>query len=78
MTQPCISTNCAGSNEIIVDGENGLLVPIGDEELLIKSMIRLINDKKLARCIGINASKSTKSLRRESILKKWEETIEIN
>ena len=29
MGLPCISTYCAGSDEVIVDGENGLLVPVG-------------------------------------------------
>ncbi|HHU55793.1 MAG TPA: glycosyltransferase family 4 protein [Acholeplasmataceae bacterium] len=48
MGLPCISTDYAGSNEIIVDGENGLLVSISSEEKLAEAMKLLILNQQLA------------------------------
>lgn len=44
---PCISTNCpiGGPSQLIQDGVNGLLVPVGDSNALYKAMIRLANEK---------------------------------
>jgi glycosyltransferase involved in cell wall biosynthesis len=44
---PVISTNCCGSNEIITDGVNGLLVPVGDTEVMAKTILKLLKDEPL-------------------------------
>lgn len=71
----CISTRCGGSDEIITDGENGLLIPVGDTERLIEAMERLIGDKELAGYIGRNAERDAGQFDAEVILKQWEEVI---
>jgi glycosyltransferase involved in cell wall biosynthesis len=39
-----VATNIAGCREIVQHGENGLLVPPGDGEALVKALIELISD----------------------------------
>ncbi|NMA66488.1 MAG: glycosyltransferase family 4 protein [Clostridiaceae bacterium] len=76
MGLPCISTDCAGSNEVIIDGENGLLVPVGNTEKLASAMKKLIENKELAANLGNNAKKSSETFCCESVIVKWEEVIE--
>lgn len=73
----CISTRCGGSDEIITDGENGLLIPVGDKERLIEAMERLIGDKELAGYIGRNAERDAGQFDAEVILKQWDEVISL-
>jgi glycosyltransferase involved in cell wall biosynthesis len=47
---PVVSTNCqSGPNEIIQNGENGFLVPVGDEKKLAEAIIKLLKDKELRK-----------------------------
>lgn len=59
MGLPCISTDCpcGGSRMLIKDGDNGLLVPVGDAEELCKAMERMADDKVFADRCGNNAKK---------------------
>jgi len=54
---PCISTDCpcGGPRELIRDGENGLLVPVGDKVTLVSAMEKMINDREMALRMGKNA-----------------------
>ena len=42
---PVISTNCAGSDEYINDGENGLLIPVNDEIAMANALNRMIENE---------------------------------
>ncbi len=55
---PCIVTNINGSNEIISDGVNGLIIEKKDAVALEISMRRLLNDRVLARQMGELARKN--------------------
>jgi glycosyltransferase involved in cell wall biosynthesis len=44
---PVISTNCSGPKEIITDGKNGILVPIGDENSLAQAIIKVLDNPSL-------------------------------
>lgn len=72
---PCISTNCAGADDAILDGVNGLLVPVGDCEALIKAMKKLLSDIHFARDLGKNARKSAERYSATYIVDQWEEII---
>lgn len=74
---PCISTDCpcGGPKELIVDGENGFLIPINDKALLTERLRMLIEDEELYKKISINAGKLVDKLNPSSVFKTWEEYI---
>lgn len=74
---PCISTDCpcGGPRTIIKDGENGLLVNVGDYESLAKKMISVLDDKELLISLANNAKKSANDFKTEVIMKQWEEYL---
>ena len=76
MGLPCISTNCAGSDEVIQDEANGLLVPVGDETALYMAMDRLITNRKLRYTIAQNAKKEAEKFKTENIFHKWLEIVD--
>jgi glycosyltransferase involved in cell wall biosynthesis len=49
---PVIGTDGGGVREIIVDGENGLLVPMGDADAMFRAIRRLLDDRDAARRLG--------------------------
>lgn len=46
--KPVLSTRCHGPESIVVDGETGYLVPIGDADALAAGLARAIHDPDLA------------------------------
>lgn len=76
MGLPCISTNCAGSDEYICDGENGLLVPVGDTRALTEAMKRLLKNEEEARRFGQKAAETVSDLSKDKILARWYEVLE--
>lgn len=55
---PCISSNCEyGPAELITDGYNGLLVPVGDVKATAEALTRMIDDPSFAVECGRNARK---------------------
>lgn len=50
---PVIATDISGTNEVVRDGVNGLLIPPGDDERLIEAMQKLFTDEALrAQIVG--------------------------
>ena len=72
MGLPCISTKCSGVGEIINDGINGLLVPIGDVSTLSRKMCLLSEDKELQKKLRKGARIKSEEWKTERIAKKWE------
>ena len=53
---PCISTDCpTGPADLIVDGENGILVPMGDVQAMCSAICRLANAPEQAHSMGVLA-----------------------
>jgi len=57
MAKPIVATNIDGITEQITDGVNGILVPPKDPPALAKAVLRVLNDKELARSMGLAARK---------------------
>lgn len=51
MGLPAIVSNINGCNEIIVDGENGLIIPVKDANALYLAMKSLVKDNNLTLCL---------------------------
>lgn len=73
----CISTDCpcGGPREIIDDGENGVLVPVGDVKKMENAIIRVIENGRLANRISQNARKVKTEYNLMSIGEKWEKYL---
>ncbi|RYZ79028.1 MAG: glycosyltransferase family 1 protein [Proteobacteria bacterium] len=58
MGLPSIVTNISGSNEIIVDRENGLIVPSKDVQALKEAMQSVIDDRELLQHLTLNSRRA--------------------
>lgn len=58
--KPVIASAGGGTNEIICDEDNGILIPALSEEHLYKNIISLVNDKNKRKYLGKNAIKTVK------------------
>jgi len=50
--RPVVCTDTGGNPEIVHDGHNGFLVPVGDAAALAERLVRLLSDDALARRLG--------------------------
>lgn len=75
MGHACISTDCAGSDELIEDGKNGLLVPVGDAQALCEAMCRLSNDPVLRGRLGRAAAVTAQTWKPEVVMQAWERIL---
>lgn len=50
-----VATDVEGTSELIIDGENGLLVPPGNPEKLAETILTLLEDEGRRKRIGANA-----------------------
>lgn len=57
---PTVATQVGGNGEVIVHGENGLLVPPKDPHALAKAILELLNDKEKANKMAQEAKKLVK------------------
>lgn len=72
---PCISTNCAGADETIVDGENGYLVEVGNEKAFSEKLIKLFNDREIQAKFSKNAKITAEKFKLENVMVLWNETL---
>lgn len=75
---PVVMTDVGVAGEIIRDGENGLVVPVGDRAKLEEAMIKVIGDKKLrdglaAKAGGALGNRPTKEEYLQEYLRLWRE-----
>ncbi|RUL83888.1 glycosyltransferase [Tautonia sociabilis] len=50
--KPVVATAAPGTTEVVVDGQTGLLVPVGDATALARALLRVVDDPELARRLG--------------------------
>ena len=55
MQLPCIVTDINGSREIIINNQNGLIVPSHDADSLYAAMLRFADDTQLVGTFSGNA-----------------------
>ena len=70
---PCVCTDClgGGTREVMVDKENGLIVPMKDADAMCDAMKLFIDNPELSEKCGKNASKLREKLSVENIAKNW-------
>lgn len=55
MGLPCIVTDINGCNEIIVDGRNGIIIPVKDHEAIRQAMRQLLSNPDIAKQLSSHA-----------------------
>ena len=73
MGLPCISTDspCGGPAELITNGKNGVLVPVGDKQALILAIKNIIQDQKKAKFMANEALKIRQTHSMDIIGPQW-------
>lgn len=75
---PVVSTDCpcGGPEYLINDGENGYLVPVGDDKAMADKISFYLNDMENAEKMGKKAKEIAKATRPEVIAEQWLSYIE--
>jgi glycosyltransferase involved in cell wall biosynthesis len=73
---PVIATATGGVGEVVQDGENGLLVPLGDSRALGDAIRRYFGDEELRRRLREQAAPSVEQYSQERIFTELEQTLE--
>lgn len=68
---PVISTKVSGSNELIEDGNNGLLVDINNKEELVKAMKKMLKDNDYSNSLANNATRICEIVDSNIVVDKW-------
>ena len=68
---PVVSYQCPGPKNIISDGKDGFLVPVGDEQMMADRICQLIEDEELRQNMGVAAKEKAKRYHRDEIAKQW-------
>ena len=73
---PVVSFDCpVGPGEIIVDGEDGLLVPAEDVSALATALVRLIDDPDEATRMADRATRVVERFGEKAVATRWEELL---
>lgn len=69
---PVVATDCpTGPREIVIEGENGLLVESGNQQALTAALDRLYFDKALSASCRESAFESVQHLSDDRVVKEW-------
>ena len=71
----CTDCPCGGARMVIRDHENGLLLPVRDEDALVFAMSEIADNSDLARRIGVSAAEIRDRLAVESVLRDWADAL---
>jgi glycosyltransferase involved in cell wall biosynthesis len=75
MERPTVATDAGGMPEVVIDEQTGLLVPVRDPEALAAAILRLVEDRDLARQLGENGR--ARMLERHTIQHTIDGVIEV-
>lgn len=75
---PTVATDCpcGGPRTVIINEENGLLIPVKDVKAMEAGINRLIEDRDFAEKLGRNARKISDRINGRAVLAQWEKYIE--
>lgn len=74
---PCISFDCPyGPSDIIHDGEDGVLVPLGDKDAMADAICHLMEDETLRKSMGDSAFVNARRYAPNRIMKEWDALFE--
>lgn len=75
---PCVAFDCApGVREIIRDGVDGLLAPVGNTSALARQLSRLMDDQDLRDTMGERARADIVRFAPETVVRSWEDLFAL-
>ena len=74
---PCITTDYPGACELIIDKQNGKVVPCNDVDALAKALVEILSNITLAKNYAEAAEISASTYNTKVILHKWDSFIEM-
>lgn len=72
---PVVTTAVSGTKELIENGKNGLLVPVGDEKSFTEALLQLLEDKDLRNKFANEEVQIIGKVQPSIIFDKWEKII---
>lgn len=77
MGLPCISTDCAGADEIIDNGESGIIIKRGDVPALTEAISKLVDDRKTAEEYAVMAHQRAEDrFDANNVCERWKKLVE--
>ena len=75
---PCVSTDCpcGGPKELIINNQDGVLVPINDVDRMSSALSELLRNDRLRKKLGDNAKKRAEKFKAERIYSIWKQYFE--
>lgn len=71
---PAVSYACpSGPKDIIQDGENGYLIPVGNEQLFVERLEKLMDDEELRQRMGRQAKERSRNFSLDKVMRRWGE-----
>lgn len=67
----CTDCPCGGARMIIEHGKNGVLIPVGDVNALLKAMNKIADDESFANGLSVEGQKLKEKLSIKTISDKW-------
>lgn len=75
--KPIIATNIRGNRDLVVDGENGILIELNDVDRAVVKIVELLDNDEKYRKISKNNLEKVKQYSIETVLNKMREVYEI-
>ena len=70
--RPIVSFDCPeGPRDIITNGEDGFLIPIGDQEKMVNALELLSRSLEMRQTMGEMARKNSERFSEKTIVEKW-------
>ncbi len=73
---PVIASNCSGNTDLICDGVNGRLFPVGDVKVLTHLILELCDDSKQLNALGQRAREVIERFSEEKVYNLWDQLID--
>lgn len=74
----CTDCPCGGARMVIRDGENGLLVPVGDKGAMVKAISNVADNQTIRESLALNGYAIKEELANDRIVSIWEKVIKKN
>lgn len=74
---PCVATDVSGVRDIITDGENGYIIPVGDKDAMVDRIKKLIESKELKKKFSENSIVVLSKFDKKKVFKQWLELVNI-